>query len=191
MAKVNGVDVLDPNPDVTVDRVVDLTLPDDGIRIVRVLLSMGCMGTRSSFGPDGTTCVDAGHRAGLPSEGTTDLKALPTTSSVAKWSRAAERPCAGAVNVERPCVPGGCSILGSTEVAGFSDSLHEEPVPLRAVVLSALRMDRTEFTVGRYRQLLKKGGLRAEAPRLRNTADTVDSWRACAEPGVQPWRSEG
>jgi hypothetical protein len=62
------------------------------------------------------------------------------------------------------CIPGGFGILGDYDAEGVDLSLTDvdvDPVPLRPVVVRPFLLDKTEFTVGRFRLLLLSGGVPA------------------------------
>lgn len=148
----------EPPTMLAVDRMVEIPLPAEGIQPVRVTLTGECLGLAPRFVSPAQSCVDAARPHAPATEGVDMLEedARPT-SQIGTWPTAIETSCptdglpAGSV-----CVPGGYSLLGDAELAGFNDGIlyAVDPYPLRPVVLSPFAMDRTEFTVGRFRELL-------------------------------------
>jgi formylglycine-generating enzyme required for sulfatase activity len=154
-----GGRVRDPRPEVTVDRLVDLPASAEVTR-GRVLLTGDCMG-RSANLDRGRTCDSA---AQLDMVANAPLEAdHGAPARVGTWVALTPSPCRSADDPERPCIPGGFDVLGNAALAGVN-SETDQPLPLRPVIVSPVRMDRTEYTVGRYRALLRRGY------RLRNAA---------------------
>jgi formylglycine-generating enzyme required for sulfatase activity len=155
-----------PRPELTVDRLVDVGASGEGVRRLRVLLSGDCFGRAAELAR-GTSCID-GDRLDAP--GTEGLEADDGRATMAgRWTHAQVVPCASPDDPARPCVPGGFDVIGDVSLAA-TPTRRAEPLPLRTVVVSPFRMDRTEVTVGRYLSLLRAGRLAptTEAPR---TAD--------------------
>ncbi len=143
----NGLRVLDPRGEVTVDRLVDVGVPANGVDRLRVLLSGDCLGLAADLAKS-TTCIAEDRRAGGADEGVVGDDGSP--ARVGRWSRASAVPCRSQDDADRPCVPGGFDVLGDVALAAISTA-KESPLPLRPVIVSPFRMDRTEFTVGRFR----------------------------------------
>jgi formylglycine-generating enzyme required for sulfatase activity len=154
-----GAVLQDPLVDTTIDRLVTLTAPSQGVRRLRVLLTGGCMGVPSNVASR-LTCMDDAARS-TPSQAQL-AEDRGEKSAVGTWAGLTERPCTSPEDPSRRCVPGGFNILGDTSLAGV-DSVTSQPLPLRPVLLSPFRMDRTEYTVGRFRMLALAG----KAPRKR------------------------
>ncbi len=72
-------------------------------------------------------------------------------------------------------------MLGEQSLVGFiSSALYVDPVPLRPVVVSAFRIDRREFTVGRFRSLVLDGRVTSPLPKLVDESHPFDvfcTWR--------------
>jgi formylglycine-generating enzyme required for sulfatase activity len=160
----------EPDPLAAVDRLVLLALQPDERRKAAVVLHGACAGTSAIFGSDpatlvageAATCVDAeGTRvpvaatAGEPDDGARG------PSVRGSWLAGSCPPDGGG---ERVCVPGGATILGS------SDSVSSGLVSARPVRLLGVRrfhLDRREVTVGRFREALA-GGLETTDPPYAN-----------------------
>lgn len=156
--------VLDPRPEVTVDRLVELDLPAEGIAMRSVVLRGECIGKRARFGLDGqagTTCIDGERLDGAPSEGLGDGWLIGTESGT--WARARVKPCASTPPAGRRCIPGGLTVLGDLLFVARSE-LDYDSVPLRVVELSPFYLDETELTVGALRGLVT-GGYEGPLPR--------------------------
>ena len=149
----DGVRVLEPRPQVTIDRLVDIGPPAAGLSRKRVLLTGECLGFAADLA-GAKTCLAHEQRAGAPADGLTVDDRRP--SRVGSWSRGTRAPCTTPDDVARPCVAGSFDVIGDLALTA-NPSEAEAPVPLRAVVVSAFRMDRTEVTVGRFRALLASG----------------------------------
>jgi formylglycine-generating enzyme required for sulfatase activity len=163
---LNGVSTLDPRPEVTIDRLVDLAVPGEGIEGVRVVLSLDCLGVPTSFLPPATTCIDAAAEAASPGAGVELLgDAEVPASVVGSAPHAREVACAVPAGDGQVCIPGGLSILGELGFSGIADGyVLLDSVPLRPVRLSPFLLDRTELTVGRFRPLVQAGTFDGELP---------------------------
>jgi formylglycine-generating enzyme required for sulfatase activity len=153
VSEAGGAGVLEPRPSVTIDRLVEVGSPADGVDRRRVLLTGDCLGFAADVA-GGTTCIGPDERAGAPAAGLGPDDGAP--SRVGTWSRLTPVPCSAPVDAERPCVPGSFDVIGDLALTGNPNAM-EAPVPLRAVVVSPFLMDRTEVTVGRARLLLAGG----------------------------------
>lgn len=148
-----GGRVREPRAEVAVDRLVDVSPRGSGVQRGRVLLAGDCLG-RGADPVAGRTCRDA-RGLDVPSAEGPDLDdGSPTRTGT--WSGLVERPCASPDRADRPCVPGGFDVLGDVGLRGIDDA-ETDSVPLRPVIVSPFRMDRTEYTVGRLRSLLRAG----------------------------------
>lgn len=165
---VDGVAVLDPRPEIAIDRLVELPLPQDGVRTVLARLSFDCLGTPPY---DGKTCVDGARRDAAPGEGVEDLAEdeLPATRA-GSAPLAREIPCEGPPRDGATCVAGGFLVLGDPTLWGVADGFLEDALPLRPAVVSPFQLDTTEVTVGRFRELLAGGATFAEMPLYRDPA---------------------
>jgi formylglycine-generating enzyme required for sulfatase activity len=160
---------LEPPKEVTIDRLVDVPLPIQGVLTLQIVLREDCLGVPSSS-LDGTTCVDADHMSAPISSGTAIVAEEPA-SLVGTWSGALAVPCAAPAPAGQTCIPGGFSILGELSFAGIADGLLLDSVPLRPVMLDPFYMDTTEFTVGRFRKLANfPAGMLPSPPSAANTA---------------------
>ena len=169
---LRDVTTVEPHPEVTIDRLVSLSLPSEGVRTVGILLDADCIGVPVKFTVPQTTCVSRETSRGDPHAGIATLEAPPPTRA-GTWDRAREVPCSAAGSDGRVCVPGGYSVLGDLGLEGLSDNLLLDSVPLRPVYLEPYWMDVTEMTVGRYRALAAQGGLQGEPPQFPIPSDTT------------------
>ncbi len=156
-----GAHVREPRPEVTVDRLVDVTATDEVAR-VRLTLAGDCIGRPADLAT-GRTCAGGGRLDVAAGE------ALPaddgSPARVGSWPVLTEVPCTSAPDPARPCVAGGYDVVGDPELAGL-DSRVTDPIPLRPVWVSPVRMDRLEYTVMRYRALVAGGFTPSAGPPL-------------------------
>jgi formylglycine-generating enzyme required for sulfatase activity len=155
--EVDGTATLEPPAQATIDRVADVTLPEDK-QYVRITLRGACLGIAPKFGPDPKTCVDAARPNASPSEDVAVVGESPGPSLVGTWPEARAVPCRMPGDTERICIPGGISVLGDLNLRGSDDGIfvRVSPAPLRPVLLSPFKMDRMEMTVGRFRTILAR-----------------------------------
>jgi hypothetical protein len=172
------VPVLSPRTEVSVDRLLDLELPTEGVVERGVVLRGDCIGKPVRFGLAGAanrSCVD-GDRLDAPATDGIDEEAL-ATSVVGSWSLAAVLDCAGEPPPGALCVPGGFAVLGDPLFVARSE-FEIDATPLVPLSLHPFFMDRTEVTVGELRALVA-GGYDGPLPTPRNAADPIDrhcSW---------------
>jgi formylglycine-generating enzyme required for sulfatase activity len=181
--EVNGVATLDPLPEITIDRLVDLDPPSEGIVRVRVTLREDCLGVGSSFGATPSTCVDGAHLRASPRDGVELVDETDAIGSLAgTWPRASEVPCRGDAPEGTVCVPGGFSILGDPAFLGLGDGVTQyDSVPLRPVLVSPFFMDETEVTVEALQRLFTEG-LVADEP-VKQGDPLLPNSEFCTWPG--------
>jgi formylglycine-generating enzyme required for sulfatase activity len=172
-----GLATLEPPASVTIDRLVDLNPPEDGVLHVRILLSAGCRGDLVSFSPPGSTCINEAQREELPSSGVEVLNddTLPP-SVVGSWPGAREVECGGGEAPDRRCIPGGFLLLGDPAFSGIGDNFGTlDSTPLVPVLLRPFYLDATEMTVGRFRALVA-GGFDGALPLQNDAAHPFCTW---------------
>jgi formylglycine-generating enzyme required for sulfatase activity len=164
--ELGGSTTVEPPASLSIDRVVELALPSSGVQTVRVVLSAACLGALPSFDPPLVTCVDDGRRSGNPSDG---VDASPGATTLAGQSSfAGESPCASDSPQGATCIPGGMGLVGDEQLDGLIETSGMSPP--RPVYLSPFHMDKTEFTVGRYRALLARKAV-TELPGKKTPSD--------------------
>lgn len=149
-----GENVLEPFPEATIERVIDVSFPDEDVRTVLVRLSLGCFARGSKFLGGVTTCLDEEHPDALPSEGLVDVapdEVVPSQVGTSALARAL--PCEGAPS-GTICVRGGLNLLGETGLSGLDGFNFLESRPLQAVLVSSFAMKRTEFTVRDFKDVM-------------------------------------
>jgi formylglycine-generating enzyme required for sulfatase activity len=161
-----GRSVLRPPAGVAIDRLLDVASPASGDRrVVRVSLTMACLGVATSFAKPESTCLDEATLHGPPIEGVSiaddelnDKAVAPAETRVGSWPGVRTRPCTAPLAEGRVCVAGGFAILGEPAAAIISkgDDMFAPAWPGRPVRLSPFWLDRTEVTVGEYRRLMQK-----------------------------------
>ncbi len=169
-ARLDARNVVEPNPAVAIDRVVDLPTPVQGISRVRIALAGACLGRLPSFLGSGSTCVDAEHLQAAFSDG---VGLGPGAKlGVGTFAAAQERPCEGEAPAGALCIPGGMMIMGSEGLARLA-APNVQTIPLRTVAVSAFFMDRTEYTVGRYLAAVRSAGAVSTPPLAGSDAQGV------------------
>jgi formylglycine-generating enzyme required for sulfatase activity len=157
--------VSEPQPLLTIDRLVRVNVVPGAKQRVNVVLHGECVGVMADV-PGGRTCVDDPKQrvaADLPQTprttdalgtsvvGTFDAPApcnLPTRSGT-------KLPDGTPLYDDEVCVPQGVFIFGYPE---FSfDSIAQLGEPERMARIPAFRMDRSEVTVGRWRHAIAQG----------------------------------
>ncbi len=157
----------EPDPWVTVDRLLYLRLRPGVRGAVRVVLRGSCAGTMSklatrSDGPlpvfgEAATCVDGDGALVRVDE--TPLSLDRTTTAATLLGTFGRDECTpddrpSASNVDAVCIPGGTGLFGS---ADFLLDLGVPAWPERVVRTRRFFLDRREVTVARYRAALAAG----------------------------------
>lgn len=165
----------EPEPLVTVDRLIAVRLEPDTRGAVRVALEGSCVGTPVAFGaePADDASVDvAGAASCLATErelvpvATVGVEgdAEPEPTRAGTWG--GEEPCAPEDSTDtRVCVPSGVVLLGDRRllVTPFIAS-----TPERTFRVSRFWVDRHEVSVGRFRAALTRGFEPEELPTVRD-----------------------
>lgn len=153
----------EPLPELTIDRLVPVRIVPGEQGEIRLRLSGNCLGKQASFGEttepgDELACVDGAYTtpsvlAASPRDSAFEASAVGTFPG--------PRPCTAEPRVgdfdsfeDEVCVPGGLFILGDPAVFAYGEF---DAVPEQAVIAPALRVDRFEVTVGRFRKALQAG----------------------------------
>lgn len=161
----------EPQPGVTIDRIFLVRIEPGKLGRVHITLRGECFGVQADFGPsqapgDESSCVDGEvpyepSPVVIPQASVRSL--TPTPSLVGSFP--APSSCTAVPRVgefqsfeDEVCVEGGLLLLGDPAVFG---NFPFDATPERAAVVSALRIDRYEVTVGRFRKALE-GGLLAD-----------------------------
>jgi formylglycine-generating enzyme required for sulfatase activity len=161
----DGVDVTpvdEPEPRVTVDRLVRLRLEPGRVAAVHVVLRGACLGTMAALAPQDpvdrvaldavTTCVTAENERVPPAiEVLADLPSSDPPSLQGAYG--ADDPCPEDGGGDVVCVPGGVFAFGGN--VGALVTLTT--LPQRAARISRFWIDRNEVTIGRFRQALAEG----------------------------------
>jgi len=159
----------EPQPGVTIDQFIAVKIEPGKLGKVRVTLRGECLGVQADFGPseapgDESGCIDGAplvepFAIAVPSP--TIGVAIASPTSVGTFP--APSPCTAEPRVgafqsfeDEVCVDGRLFMLGDPAVFG---DFPFDAAPERAVVVSALRIDRFEVTVGRFRKALEAGQL--------------------------------
>lgn len=121
----------EPRPEATVETWVALPpVPEEGIVEATVFLGVNAVGV-----PIGNLDQPVAAEPGRPG-----------ASRVGSWPGAARTPCAGAPKPDEVCIPGGAFWMGNPRLSVFDNDEQ------RLVVLAPFFLDRTEATVGVYRE---------------------------------------
>lgn len=155
----------EPDPPLSIDRLVLLRLAPDVRGSVVVLLSSSCAGTPPVL--DGTrsrTCIAREGELEPVSAPALDPELRKALDSAV--GRASSAPCGplgvAADRLEPPAGRPPACIVGGTFLLGADGLLNEPPsalasTPRRIVRVSTFRIDRHEVTVARYRDALARG----------------------------------
>jgi formylglycine-generating enzyme required for sulfatase activity len=155
-----GAKVFEPITGHVIDRVVEIPVPSEkGVFAFRVVLHAECRGHRTDF-TRRTTCVSKGRETGGFRDGIESVPADRTPAREKLWwpsnldrgsGDAGPKDCE---NVACPgdsvCIPGGFFMLGNARVVGFGAG--KDAVPPHPVAMRPFCIDRSEFTVERYRE---------------------------------------
>lgn len=144
----------EPLPELTVDRLVRVSLRPGTQAAVRVTMRADCMGTMADVATS-ATCIDAERRlvpAG-PGDGDDDGRPSAAGSFLSR---------SGAPAVEAPphavAIAGGAFVLGGDELGvGLPGAQIAPSYPPRAAVVTSFAIDREEVTVARMRAAVKAG----------------------------------
>lgn len=155
--------VAEPDPLVTIDRLVRVTLTEGRRATAAVLLAGECAGTMANLATL-ETCTDTARTRAPSTEPEAASSAAP--SRVGTWPLRAHpllrTPCDGAAQPEdRRCVPGGAFIVGDRSASGSNIDadveIQSESAPERVAVVLPFVSDVFEVTVARYRRALAAG----------------------------------
>ena len=166
----NGADVTppsEPQPLVTVDRLVLLRLTPGVRGRASVTLRGACAGTMAKLGPDGPeSCVDTEkERAPVIAERLEGDLSIPAATAQGSWNASHCPP--DDPSSERVCIPGGAFILGSDDILvtpGY------DAFPERTAGLRGFFVDRREVTVGDFRAAVARGFAPARLPKANEGA---------------------
>ena len=153
-----GVVELEPDPLVTVDRVVRVTL-QPGVRgRVPVVLRGACAGRPARLGDLASvaSCTDGAEPlVPVVDSALEDSLATDVPSVVGSFG---DLPCPEApAGDPKVCVPGGAFVLGDAFYRPTGGSAGVETRPERIVRLTRFAIDRDEVTVARYRAAVARG----------------------------------
>jgi formylglycine-generating enzyme required for sulfatase activity len=166
--------VLDPLPEVTVDRLLTFALPEEGIETRSATLHGECIGMPARFGLGGEadrTCIDAAEPDALSTAGIGDGSIV--SSAAGSWERARTVPCGADPPPGQRCVPGGFLVLGDPTFAASAETDYDA-VPLRVAYVDPIFLDETEVTVGALRAIVAAG----YAGPMPDPPEPSPEWRA-------------
>jgi formylglycine-generating enzyme required for sulfatase activity len=174
---VDGADVTperEPEPLVTVDRLILVHLEPDTLSRVSVALPAVCAGTMPRLSVSGVTPVmgEAESCVALEKqrEPVREIAVLDEVLAPSAWGCSED--------AERACIPGGATILGSRELTLVPDL---SPLPERVVIHRPFLIDKHEVTVARFREARAQGFMPSNMPTahdepLGTTVDTTCSF---------------
>lgn len=161
----DGLDITpadEPQPLLTVDRLLSIRLVPGERGRVAVVLRGECVGTMADL-QGKSTCIDTDGKRSPVTETTVERDAMEVPSPWDIEPFAQEVPCTTAPRSrsrsddgtelydEEVCVPGGVFVLGTDAEAGL------QAQPERVARMQPFFMDRYEVTVGRWREALSSG----------------------------------
>ena len=178
----------EPQPFVTIDRLVAVRLTTGERGSLRVTLRGACLGNMTDVAGK-RSCVDTDGTliAVRPSPLDADMT-LPRTTITKDFGL--EIPCpadaaphpSGPLLDQEVCVPGGTFVLGNDALVGSGD---DSPTPERIVMLSPFYMDMYEVTVARWRDALRRGFTSPDASPTQQGPGGF-SYQTCAAGGLAP-----
>ncbi len=154
---LDGIDetpATEPDPLLSVDRLLLLQIPSEQRVYVGVTLRGACAGTMPSFGQgpvpgEARSCVDvAQQREAVIAE---PVSSTPPAIDKTSWLDA---PCERSGDPGPLCVAGDVMVFGNRFLV-FGD--FTDAAPERLVGIPRFRMDAQEVTVGRFRDALRRG----------------------------------
>lgn len=146
----------------SIDRLIQLDLPEEGVDAVRVVLRADCFGTASSS-KSVESCIDLEHPFADAQNGVERLGDSPAPDTVAgTWPWARASACKGTPPLGSVCIPGCFSLLGDDRWVGLG-VFSLDTLPFRPVRVPAFFLDAHELTLGELRAQLANG-LGAEPP---------------------------
>jgi formylglycine-generating enzyme required for sulfatase activity len=157
----------EPLPTFVVDRIVEIAVPEAGVRHNLVILHGDCMGYVADL-EEMRTCIASGlEPRAAPNVGVTTLDGSPDPDAPPRpgtWDTALATPCAGepradsGLHDDEVCIEGGIFFLGDGRLGVNADvGVSWASIPERLVRLSPFYMDRHEVTVGRFNDAIDRG----------------------------------
>lgn len=136
----------EPQPLLTIDRLVRINLVVDNVGRARIVLRGACFGTMANLAT-GDSCVDEENvrvpLSALPLESDT---AIPRETLAGEMAKPV--PCAGTPREGEVCVPGGVFVFGNASEYGLPPN---DGIPERVAIVRPFFMDRYELTVAQWR----------------------------------------
>jgi hypothetical protein len=158
---VEGVRELRPQAGASIDRVVELTLPERDVVPRHITLSLACIGRSPRFVSPANGCIDGDRPDALATEGVDEDDRRDVTA-VGTSPLARQVDCVETSKDGRVCIPGGLFLMGDDEIVGVAGLPQDDPVPLRPVYLAPFWLDRTELSVASFAE--QAGGLTTPSP---------------------------
>lgn len=154
LAGTDETPATEPDPLLTVDRLLLLRIPKEERLYVGVTLRGACTGTMP-FLAQGPVAGEARSCVGVAQERqVATAEPLSSSPSLIDGTAWLEASCEGPAGAGRVCVPGDVMVLGNRFLA-FGD--FTDAAPERLVGIPRFRMDAEEVTVGRFRDALRRG----------------------------------
>lgn len=165
----------EPLPDLTIDRIVPVRVVPGKQGEIRVTLTGNCLGVPAGFGAtiapgDEIVCIDGNEVTPPVIEELSKLSSAPSlVGRFPKPDPCTEVPRGGEFQSfeDEVCIDGGLFILGDPAVFAYGDY---DAVPEHMALVHALRVDRFEVTVGRFRKALAAGMLQGYELPIANDA---------------------
>jgi formylglycine-generating enzyme required for sulfatase activity len=161
---------VEPSPGATIDRLVRLQLVPGYRGTVSVTLSGECFGTVAN--PTSLqTCIDTAGTSVIADAMLPDGPLVRDRPRPPAWDGEHSEPCTATPRGPSPlfdeevCIPGGAFLLGDN--LALTD-LEYRTRPEHVRVVGPFLLDRYEFTVGRYREAIRRGFAPSETPHVNN-----------------------
>jgi formylglycine-generating enzyme required for sulfatase activity len=178
----------EPKPEVTIDRLIRVSVAPNERASVRVLLRGACVGTMADLARE-QSCVDTeAVRAGVEAAPKSPDLSLPSTSlagsfDFAERCTAPTRP-AGPLHDDEVCVDGALFLFGSDYAFG---SAAGEGATKHVAILPAFRIDKYEVTVARWRAALAQGFTAVDDTPLANDTPIPTEGTDVTDPRSCTW----
>lgn len=159
---VLGFSASRPLDGASIDRLIALELPEEGVDRLRVVLRADCFGTPSSS-KSVESCIDQEQPFAAADLGLEHLGDAHAPATIAGSSHLAKAtPCQGTPPPGSVCVPGCFTLIGDDRWVGLGE-FSLDAMPFRPVEVAPFFLDAYEVTLGELRAQLANG-LAAEPP---------------------------
>lgn len=149
----------EPEPGLSIDRLALIEVPEDRVANLNLLLAGDCFGAEAELEAM-QTCVNGRESGRLRSARVTlPLGATaPTVSRAGEWRGERRTGCEGTIaTTDRVCLPSALFVFGDETIIDIGAAAA---TPRRLVRVSPFVIDRSEYSIGRYRAAIASGFVR-------------------------------